>query len=430
MSERWRSGRVVVLLALAGCGSTGKSSHGETQPKQIPAVPELEGFSRFETLGNACRAGLADAPADTYQALSFFPCRSGEADCQEPDWDGALRWDPVGTGDLLEYSLQLALDARGGVTRLLLTKQYPKVAGVDGIPHEAVVYALPGGEPLAALRNLGDALPRSTPNGSISGGSSSKSCSVMLGVTQDALVVVAAPSGAKSVLWGVSSYEMANEPPSLTPLEADPSVMMGPLAASQEVAGIVEDNGAVWRLDVAAQTALVAQGDMQRLWLDGTLGNDLLLRNLERTKYVALGADGAHKVAIEGTFLRGDAERLAWLVWAGDGVEVWSAPRDETAPADSAKLVASLPDVGSVSAVTIGDGTLAIQSDQVPRATLGRTLSLVNLDDGSVKSRTREDAGRFLLLANTATEAWVGEGAAIDLDSRQFERLPRLTFRK
>jgi hypothetical protein len=413
------------VLLLLGCGSTKSQSSDETPPKP---PEELQDFTVFEELGEKCQAGVAQAPVEKYQSLSFFACLSGEADCQEPDWDGELVWDPVGTGDMLEYSLQASLDASGAVTRLLISKQYAKSDVVDGIPHEAVAYALPGGQPLAAFRNLGDRWELDSGSGVSS--SSESSCALMPAVAEDGLVLIAAPTGRQELLWGVTSYENAHELPPLQPLDADPSILFGPFVASRQVAGIVEENGAVTRLNLEESTGITAQGDMQRLFLDGVLDSDLLLRDVDRTRYVTVTASEAEPVDVEGTWVRGDAKRLAWLVPTMAGHEVWMADRDGNPPADSARLVANLPDVVAITAVTIGDGVLAIQSgDGGLTFGLGTTLSLISLDDGTVLQRVREVDDDFLLLANTATQVWVGEGPLLDVEDQQFERLALLTAR-
>src|SRR5690349_14555103 len=122
---------VMLGLGSAGCGSTSKNGQQQTQQD----VPELEGFQRFGQLGDACRAAVAEAPADKYGPLAFVACRSGEPGCQEPKWDGELRWDPTGSGDdMLEFSLQASLDRTGQLTRLLITKQYPRSMETSGVP--------------------------------------------------------------------------------------------------------------------------------------------------------------------------------------------------------------------------------------------------------------------------------------------------------
>jgi hypothetical protein len=252
----------------------------------------------------------------------------------------------------------------------------------------------------------------------------------MPAAADEGLVLVAAASGRTALSWGYAPYETATSPFALQPFSADPTALLTGLFASGEVAGLTEDDGAIWRLDLPTMMVTRAQGDTQRLWLDGAIGDELLLRNLDRTKYITMAVDGATPVAVDGSWLRGDGERLAWLVTAASGVEVWGAARDGRAPSKSARKLATLEHATAITAVTLGDGALAVQyqTSQVGADSLARTVDLIDLADGSVRSRTRDD-DTFLLLANTADTVWVGEAAIIRDDTRQFERVLRLLYR-
>ncbi len=428
MQTGYRGLVAVLLLGSFGCGvsNTGGTEQGAGGVGGEAADPRLEGFTRLTGLGEACMAAVSDAPATKYTPLAFIACLSGEADCQQPKWDGELTWDPVGDGDMLEYSLQASSDDAGTVTRLLITKQYPHSKASSGTPQEAVVYDLANGSPLAAFRRLLDA-------GSVTGGRSAsgeRSCDIVPVATQSNVVLLATPSSGSEVLWASTPYADAAMPPTLRPLGADASVMLSPAFGSLDVAGVGQDDGGVWRLDAVRGTALSARGDTQRLFLDAVAGDELLLRNVDSTTLYAFGQQIPAQLEIEATFLRGDALRFVWLVKATPGYEVWTAERDGMPPSKSARQVAVLPDADNIAAVTLGDATLAVQSGQ-GQSLVGDAdaLYLVNLRDGTVSARTRQGSA-FLLLANTATHVWVGESDFLSVSAKptQFERLLRLSL--
>jgi hypothetical protein len=92
-------------------------------------------------------------------------------------------------------------------------------------------------------------------------------------------------------------------------------------------------------------------------------------------------------------------------------------------------MVAFLEGATDIASATLGDAVLAVQwSSPQQSYGPGTSISLVELETGDVRTRTREVDDFFLLLANTADTAWVGEGALISGDERQFERLVRLTI--
>src|SRR5262249_24345288 len=133
---RTRSGSTSVLVvsvcvACSGGGSSsGKTGSGE------PWSP-YPGFERFTELGENCAASVATNPTADYGRLKWIPCASGEAGCEELKWDGALHWDPVGSGDMLEFHGRFARDGAGNLSTLMLEHRYPRGPGFQGIPFEA-----------------------------------------------------------------------------------------------------------------------------------------------------------------------------------------------------------------------------------------------------------------------------------------------------
>src|SRR5262245_21191468 len=137
-------------LVTSGCsgGSWAWPGYSPEDGEYPATAPKLEGFHLYSELGRSCRAAVDLSPADHYGSLSFIPCTTGEAGCEQLDWDGQLSWDPTGSGDMLKFSLQLGFASSGELRHLLITHQYPTKT-TDGIPFEAVAYEATSGVPVA-----------------------------------------------------------------------------------------------------------------------------------------------------------------------------------------------------------------------------------------------------------------------------------------
>src|SRR5580698_1422139 len=92
---RWGALGVSACAALVACGSLDGSGSNTATSQPSPWT----GFNRIAALGNGCTASLAADPAAAMGPLTFIPCTSGEAQCEELRWDGAVQWDPGGGGD-------------------------------------------------------------------------------------------------------------------------------------------------------------------------------------------------------------------------------------------------------------------------------------------------------------------------------------------
>jgi hypothetical protein len=274
-SGNWieRFGLLAIALGMtAACGQS--SSNQADSPESNDHNGLLAGFVRYSTLGSGCTAAVAVSPAEHYRPLSFIPCPTGEAGCGELAWDGPVRWDPIGTGDMLEFSVQVGLDATGASSRLLVTHQYP-TGNTSGIPYEAVAYDVKSGAPIAAWRNLGDD-DDGTPGSASSGGSD---CLVNVGVGESSTIVVAKRSDAATIGFAVASLEHPSDARTFTTIDVDESVMDRPLFAGGNTAALERADGRLYRVDLSTGANVASYGPNIRVWLAGVAGTDVLTRS-------------------------------------------------------------------------------------------------------------------------------------------------------
>lgn len=417
----------VVLVCFACSGSA------TTVPRNT--APGADGFRLYAGLGDTCRASVAVAPASSYRSLSFIPCSWGEAYCSELDWDGAVKWDPTGTGDdLLKFSLQPALDSTGALRRILVTRQYPMTSLTDGVPFEAVAYDAASGMPLAAWRNPGD------PLGSTRGdrlGNTHRSCAINVAIGTDDALVLATPSGSTDVLMARERLQPGPSSRAFEPITADQNVMRRAPIASGNTAAFYEDSGRMWRVDLAGNAVAADSGPGQRLWPSIVAGNDVLARAASPTTdgyYWFNGVGSYDHIAVLAPMLLADATRLVWVTQTSDEIEVRSAPRNAPDPSAVAKLVATMRGLSSDSTIpvgasivtaSIGDGVMAIQTENPMQRS--STLYLVALDTGAVRQRSIHGGSTSMkLLANSATQAWFGHSEYLIGDETQFDAIVML----
>jgi hypothetical protein len=407
----------LVLVAVA-CGGSG--------PGSADATPALEdGFQRYTALGETCRASVATAPANSYGSLAFVPCAWGEAYCNELKWDGAVTWDPTGSGDLLKFSLQAALDSTGAVRRLLITHQYPRTS-TAGVPSEAVAYDARTGAPVAAWRNAGDPL-----------GSGGPSCAINVAVGTDEALILATPSGGTDVRMARESLVKGGTAHEFEKIDAESSVMHRAPIASSNTAAFDDDSGRIWRVDLASGEVANDVGPSRRVWPVLVTGDDVLVRTATPTTdgYYSRKAVGSYDhVAVLAPMLVADATQLAWATIANDKLEVRTVPRSAPAPTDAAKVVATVDVLSphadilmtpSIVGMSLGDGVLAIQTEVAIERT--SMLYVVDLAKGSVRQRAVQGgASAMKLLANTEKQVWFGRSAYLTGGETQFDALVSL----
>jgi len=419
-------GRVWVGCALtcfsllsSGCGSWSWSENSD-EPLETEEA-EIDGFRLYSELGPSCRAAVALSPADLYGKLSFIPCSTGERGCEQLAWDGEVSWNPTGSRDMLQFSLQFGFASTGELRRILITHQYP-TRTTDGIPFEAVAYDAASGAPVAAFRNMGDA--------DIDDGSSfgpSRDCLLSVGITSEAAVVLARRSGSNDIVLNQAPLEQAASARTFSPLEADDSVFRRAIFGSGKTAAFEQADGKLFSLDTTSGEIEQSYGPALRLWLSGISGDDVLTRSANPSVdgyYWFRGADSFERLSMSATHVLADAIRVVWLQDDGTALKVHAGPRDTPEPS-AAPVIATLPR-GNVLGATLGEGVLAVHSATSALSTAGSDLNLVDLATGTVQHRALTSSGSQLrLLASSRGHAFMGQSQYLLAQDTQFEALVR-----
>jgi hypothetical protein len=346
---------------LASCLSVLVPQSSDPAPPQ-PQLNLWTGFTRITAFGSGCTAALADDPATAMGPLTFIPCTSGEAQCEELRWDGAVHWDPGGSGDMLVFDVQFVHDATGRATRVLVRHHYPIGDGYGPDPYEAVLYDLSSGVPLAVLRNNGT---QASTDGIESGGG-------------DCLAIpVASPHG----LWLIGGQDRSaamvaaylDEPgsvsPAFHPLQVDASFLTNAAIAFDDRLAVSQDDGKIVVADTQGGDNGV-YGPGERVWLWSTIGDRFVVVNDK-------ASDGDHYYTLDSSMafaryggtdpIATDGVHIVSRKTTAGGIEAWTA--DAADGTTNATMLASVPSVTSAfdSLTYFGDaldqGTYALLTD-------------------------------------------------------------------
>jgi hypothetical protein len=426
-NRNWIERFGLLAIALGMTTACAQSGQGDS-PGSQDDNERLAGFVRYSALGSGCTAAVAVSPAEHYGPLSFIPCPTGEAGCGELAWDGPVRWDPIGTGDMLKFSVQVGLDATGASSRLLVTHQYP-TGNTSGLPYEAVAYDVKSGAPIAAWRNLGDQDDQTPGRASIGG----SDCLVNVGIGESSAVVVAKHSNAATIGFAVANLEHPSEARTFTTIDVDESVMDRPLFAGGSTAAFERADGRLYRVDLATGANVASYGPNVRVWLAGVAATDVLTRSANPGSdgyYWFDGENSFRRVPLSAPVALADPLRLVWIAPTAKGLGIYVAPHDAPEPATAGALLTELPASEIPIKATLGDSTLAIQVETSGSAISEDTdIYLVNLLSGAVRSRKGIPSGSMRLLANGADYVLVGADTYITNDSEtQFKSLRRLAL--
>lgn len=404
---------VWLTLGATGCGDNNSDSTGNNGRTTDAA---WSGFTRLEDLGDVCSAATAIEPSKEYSPLTWIPCASGLAGCEELKWDGVLRWDPTGDGDMLEFHARLALDSAGRATRLSVVRRYPRGPAYQGIPFEAVVYDLTSGAPLAAIRNVGSI----NDGGTI--GSESPRCELEPIPTQNGLWLVGNPSGQTSMVAGFTNYENRTAI-KLRPVEASRDAFDATISGSDDVLGLEEKDGKLVRVGVDPARDASSYGPAVRVRLEQVVGTDFITSNTQPagpTQFFRFDQNAKFtSLAIRGTLPRFDGIRVASVEQAANEWVVLTAPFTAASTAEvTMNEVTRITDEDLyVVDASLGDGRLALIADVGFGATPKRTAMLVNLDGTGVAKReigsAPSAASKVSLLGNDATHVYFTETALL-----------------
>ncbi len=418
----------LVCAALVGCGGDGGDDGGGGQ---AGAAADDAGFRRLSGLGERCRAAVSTTPAATYGPLRFIPCTTGETRCEEVAWGGTLTWNPTGSGDMMEFHPQPALDAQGRFTKLLARRHYPR--GVtQAIPFEAVAYDVATGQPLAAWRNGSN-----TFEGREGDGSGGRDCEIDVGISDQRFLLIGQPTGGAPLVFSTGALDRAPDEAAFRPLPAEANAFESVLRVGYDVAAVEQADGKLVRVDLASGTVAETYGPSQRLWLDSAAGAAFVARDAQLApKLFRWGADGAFApYQITGQFLRGDGVRFAWVRDGAEALEIVSAPDDGGLDLDgAARVVATVPSAGVVRQATLGDGVFALHVEPLELGTLpgASELYLVDLATGATLNR-RLEAGKSTeqraLFANSSTHVWLGTQRILGDEAAGMTRVARVDLR-
>jgi hypothetical protein len=401
-SVKGRSARVVSSLAsalaaclAAGLGACSSSTSSSSSPSGAASQAKWPGFVPLAGLGAGCTAALAAEPANSYGPLTFIPCSSGETNCEELKFDGALTWDPTGSGDLLVFDLEFVHDDQGRSPRLLVRHHYPLGNGNSPNPYEAVLYDLASGAPLAALRNQGTGMAQSSP-GTIS--YSSADCFVVPVASPGGLWLAGSASQGGAVVGGYLAVPggagATLAAPSLQPVSVDTSFLQNAALAFDDRLALSQGDG---KIVVASTTGAggAAYGPGQRVWLSGVLGDRFLTVNDK-------ASDGRHYFTLDRSMqfapyggkdeLSSDGARVAYWQSTSAGVSLYgvSASDGTSGPVQLATIpppmnvIAPLMTMGTA----MGDGLYAVLTYVSPGVvdTGPVTATVANVDTRSVAS--------------------------------------------
>src|SRR5262245_47736288 len=397
---------------LAGQGGSGGTGGGS--PASLwPGFVEIGGG-----LGGGCSAALASDPAAALGPLTFIPCSSGEA-CEELKWDGAIRWDPTGSGDLLEFNLQFARDAQGLATRLLVRHHYPIGSSYGPNPYEAALYDLATGLPLAVLRNVGG-------RGAFGGGSD---CFIVPIATRQGLWLAGGPRRSDPALAGY----LATPGPTTVTLAAsgaDATFLFNAAFAFDDRLALSQDDGKI--VLVAPDGNGSTYGPGQRVWLEGSIRDRFLTANEAPSEGpIYFGLDYALNFTPFGgrETLLTDGANVGYVKPTEVGFEVWTVSAADGQ--SDARLLATLidPNMGmspiqaprlTLHGTAIGDGKLVVLTYMAAAFTSDTgplTAHVIDLSTGSEDQFRALDnsptsllqAGARQLLAYAGGALWFGE---------------------
>jgi len=419
MSSRGACGSIIVAVACAAAACT-VSNSGRDQcqmdsdcnrprvcraamcvaPSQASVWP---GFVEIGgALGTACTAALAADPTSAIGALSFIPCTSGEA-CEELSWDGAVHWNPTGSGDLLEFDVQFARDAQGHASRVLVRHHYAIGASYGPNPYEAVLYDVASGAPLAVLRNEGSRAPTTG-----SSGGSGMDCVVTPIATPAGLWLAGAPGRSAETVAGFVPVP-GSAPVTLVPAGADGTFLLNAAVALDDRLALSQNDGkiVVVSREGASQSTY---GPGQRVWLQDFVGDRFLTANTVGPAYFTLDStlqfapygeqqtlvtDGARVVYVKTTDTGFEASEVS----AADGVSAPGVLLTLTDPSKQPGAPFGSP-VLQVFGSAIGDDTLVVLTYEAPTFTSDTgpiTAHIVNLATAAVQTK--------VVLTNSNTSA-------------------------
>ena len=403
-----RVGTVLLLLQCAASGCSSKGSGSDASPAADGA--RWKGFLKLPDLGSPCTAAVDTAPAEHYPAMAFIPCPSGEADCEQLAWTGALSWDPTGSGDMLVFLPGHALDDAGRLSRLSLVHLYPKYSGGGGLPFETVIFDVLTGKPLAAFRNVGDVYPAGS---GVVGGTE---CAIMPVVSQAVVSVLAVASQSSKALVAHAPIERAADIAGFMSLGADATVLDGRLSSSNQVLGMEQSDGKILAVDLASDRVVAAYGPGLRVWLHGVVGGDLLAFNDKGTgvQFFRLGPDGQFSPhPMTGRLLQTDGNTIAYL--ADSTLDVWRAPySSDGANLDAGKVNVASIGTGDPVASTIGADQYAVLVASSALATpVDCSVKVVDLASGNARTarlppQDYTPCEAHQLLAVDSAHVWIG----------------------
>jgi hypothetical protein len=362
----WRAACFVLsALALAGCEAVlglGNQSPLEadggspTSSSQGAASLQWPGFVDLGAFGDQCTAAIATVPASAAGPLTFIPCTSGEANCEEVKWDGAITWAPAGE-NLLVFDMQIVFNEAGQSTRLLLRHHYPPTTtagtGYGTLPYEAVLYDLASGAPLFVLRNVGGTgpfgagsncfvVPVASPDGVWLAGTDGNSGKVQV-------AYLALPSGAF---------------PTFRASSVDTTFVNNLAVAFDDRLATEQDDGRIVVDSMGQSTSTYGPGE--HVSLSSTVGDRFLTVNPN-------GSDGGvHHFTLDPSMqfatyggsaaMVSDGAEIAYFTTAGSTLEAWTASvSDGTSGAQSLTTVSS-PSCGPPGyfGSAVGDNTYAL----------------------------------------------------------------------
>jgi hypothetical protein len=396
MGRKTRRGGLgmAACATLVACGSSVGSGSNAATAQPSPWT----GFNRITAFGSGCTASLAADPAAAIGPLTFIPCTSGEAQCEELRWDGAVHWDPGGGGDLLVFEVQFVHDDTGQATRALVRHHYPIGSGYDPNPYEAVLYDLSSGAPLAVFRN----------NGTQAGGPT-------IGSPEDCFVVpVASPHG----LWLVGAQDLSAPgmlaayldgpgaaSPTFQPVQVDSTFLNNAALAFDDRIALSQDDGKIVVADTSGHGKGI-YGPGERVWLSSTIGDRFLTLNDQ-------ASDGDHYFTLDRSMafapyggsdpLATDGVHIAYWKASSNGIEAWTA--DAADGVANATKLANVPSPSSATELltyfgsALDRGTyslLTIVDDELMSGTGPVTATVVSVDGGTAVTEQ--------VLANAGTD--------------------------
>lgn len=320
---RWRALGMLGCATLVACGSqvgSGPNDAGMPQPGPPSSPSPWTGFNLIAALGSGCTASLAANPAAAAGPLTFIPCTSGEAQCEELQWDGAVQWDPGGGGDQLVFDVQFVHDQAGQATRALVRHHYPIGNGYGPNPYEAVLYDLSSGAPLAVLRNNGTQAGES-------GVESTDDCFVIPVASPDGLWLVGARGQSATSMLAAYLDGPGAAAPTFLPVQVDSTFLNNAALAFDNRIALSQDDGKIVVADTNGNDKGV-YGPGERVWLSSTIGDAFLTLDDQASggdQYFTLNPSMVFAPYGGSDPLTSDGVHIAYWKASSSGIEAWTA---------------------------------------------------------------------------------------------------------